>query len=161
MGLAQARRHGSRLLGRGIDAIYSSPLGRALTTAKLIGERLELTVNVVEELAEVHHGDFAGLSNTDIMLRHPAAMARRSLDKYRWVFPGGESYADADTRAGLALGWLAKSGVRRPLLVSHEMIGRMLLKNLLGLQARDALGRSQPHDVVYEVDPVQRLVRVI
>jgi probable phosphoglycerate mutase len=158
-GLAQARGHGSVLLGRGIDAIFSSPLGRALTTARRIGESLGLAVEVVDELAEVHHGDFAGLSNTEILRRYPLEVARRKLDKYTWIFPGGESYAAADTRAAKALARVAQA--KRPLLVSHEMIGRMLLKNLLGLQAHDALGRSQPHDVIYEVDPAGRTVRAV
>lgn len=158
-GLAQARQHASRLVGRGIDAIFASPLGRALTTARLIGESLGLTVKVVDELAEVHHGDFAGLSNAEILLRYPLEVARRERDKYTWVFPGGESYAAADTRAGRILALLGQ--VDRPLLVSHEMIGRMLLKNLLGLQADEALRRSQPNDVIYEVDPARKTVRVV
>jgi broad specificity phosphatase PhoE len=106
----------------------SSPLGRAPTTSKLIAARLSLAVEVVQEPAEVHHGESTGLSNADILRRHPLAVARRSRDKYTWTFPGGESYADADARAGRALARVAQTGLRRPLLVSHEMVGRMLLK---------------------------------
>jgi broad specificity phosphatase PhoE len=160
-GLAQAHSHGSALVGRGVDAVFSSPLGRALTTARLIGERLGLAVNVVDDLAEVHHGDFAGLSNAEIAVRYPLEVVRRRRDKYLWPFPGGESYADADVRAARALKRLAQEAVLRPLLVSHEMVGRMLLKNLLGLEASDALARSQPNSVVYEVDPVRRLVNTV
>jgi len=43
---------------------------------------------------------------------------------------------------------IGQSGVRRPLLVSHEMIGRMLLRQL---GVPDALGTRQPSDVVYRV----------
>jgi len=68
--------------------------------------------------------------------------------KYDYRFPGGESYADADVRAGQALAEVARSGAHRPLLVSHEMIGRMLLKQL-GVE--DALGLDQPSEVVYRV----------
>ena len=39
----------------------------------------------------------------------------------------------------------------RPLVVSHEMIGRMLLRNLLAEPPEDALARHHPHDVIYEV----------
>ena len=43
--------------------------------------------------------------------------------------------------------------IGRPLIVSHEMIGRMLLKNLLDLPVEDALMTSQAHIVVRQVDP--------
>jgi broad specificity phosphatase PhoE len=38
------------------------------------------------------------------------------------------------------------------LLVSHEMIGRMLLRNLLDLAPDEALAYGQPHEVVYRID---------
>jgi probable phosphoglycerate mutase len=46
---------------------------------------------------------------------------------------------------------VARSGSRRPLLVSHEMIGRMLAKQLTGLGPAEAVGRDQPSDVIYLV----------
>lgn len=54
-------------------------------------------------------------------------MSGRQQDKYHWRFPGGESYADADHRAARALGQIAGQRVRRALIVSHEMIGRLLM----------------------------------
>jgi broad specificity phosphatase PhoE len=38
---------------------------------------------------------------------------------------------------------IAASGAIRALIVSHEMIGRMLLRNLLGLTPAEALALSQ------------------
>jgi len=80
----------------------------------------------LEDLGEVHHGAYAGFTNEQIELRWPGELARRAHNKYLWRFPGGESYADADERAGRALAAVAEHQVRRPLLVSHEMIGLML-----------------------------------
>ncbi|MFL6122380.1 histidine phosphatase family protein [Actinophytocola sp.] len=40
---------------------------------------------------------------------------------------------------------------RQPLIVSHEMISRMLVRNLLAEEPADALRRTQPHDVIYVV----------
>jgi probable phosphoglycerate mutase len=51
-------------------------------------------LHVVPELAGVHHGDFAGLTNEQLAAAHPAAARTRAADKYRWRFPNGESYAD-------------------------------------------------------------------
>jgi broad specificity phosphatase PhoE len=149
-GLAQARNHAETLATQDVDAIFTSPLGRAATTAQIIAEVTGLHVTVVDDLAEVHHGDFAGLTNADITRRHPHAARERAEDKYHWRFPNGESYADADHRANKALRTIAEQA-RNPLIVSHEMIGRMLLRNLLAEDPHEALRRNQPHDVIYAV----------
>lgn len=106
-----------------VDAIFTSPLGRSPATAAVCAERVGLPVTTIDELAEVNHGDMAGLTSAELDRRFPGALARRSQDKYRWRFPGGESYADADCRAGAALTRIATTGALRPLIVSREMIG--------------------------------------
>jgi probable phosphoglycerate mutase len=135
-----------------VDLVASSPIGRARTTAQISADAVGRTVLVVDELAEVHHGEMAGLTSAEANVRFPGALDQRALDKYYWRFPGGESYADADQRAAAALSRIAQTGSRRPLIVSHEMIGRMLLRNLLGRRPADVLDTKQPHQVVYRVD---------
>lgn len=136
-----------------VDLVASSPIGRALGTARVCAHALGLAVVVVTELAEVHHGDMAGLTTSEAGALFPGALERRAMDKYQWRFPGGESYTDADLRAGIALDRVARTGARRPLIVSHEMIGRMLRRHLLGSRPIDVLSISQPHHVVLRVDP--------
>ena len=68
--------------------------GRAHSTAAIIGGRINRTTTVFEELAEVDHGAFAGLTNEEIEVSHPGVLARRASRKYTWRFPGGESYRD-------------------------------------------------------------------
>jgi len=106
----------------------------------------------VPELAEVDHGQMAGLISSDIERLFPGELGRRDSDKYHWRFPGGESYADADQRSATALARIARSGARRPLVISHEMIGRMLRRHLVGADPVTALSWNQPHDVVYRID---------
>ncbi len=151
-GRAQAVRLGETLADLRPDGVFTSPLGRAAVTAEMCGERLGLDVTVLDELAEVHHGEMAGLTSSEIEERFPGRMARRAADRYEWRFPGGESYADADRRGAIALRRIATSGSLRPLVVSHEMIGRMLLRRLLGADLATALTWVQPHDVVFRVD---------
>jgi probable phosphoglycerate mutase len=157
-GLVQARALAEGAAALSIDAIFASPLGRAATTAALCAERLGLPVITVDELAEMNHGQMAGLTSEGIERLFPGELARRAGDKYRWRFPGGESYADVDRRAGLALAPIAAACVCCPLIVSHEMIGRMLLRHLLGADPMTALGWNQPHDVIYRVDMGTRVV---
>jgi broad specificity phosphatase PhoE len=161
LGVEQATRNAEVLRGQNIDAIFTSPLGRAARTAEIIAAAVGVPVVVVNELSEVRHGRFAGLSNVEIRMRHPAAFVRRSKDRYHWRFPDGESYADADQRAEGALAVVGEHGAASPLIVSHEMIGRMLLRNLLLLDPREALGLTHPNDVIYEVDVASRTMRLV
>jgi broad specificity phosphatase PhoE len=151
-GMEEVGRMADLLRALPIDGIFSSPLGRSMASARMYAEALGLTVVMVDELAEIHHGAMAGLSRDEIDAAFPGQMSRRAADKYRWRFPEGESYADGDGRAAAALRLVECSGAVRPLLVSHEMVGRMLLRNLLGLTPDEALARGHPHGVVYRID---------
>jgi broad specificity phosphatase PhoE len=151
-GIAQARSMADRLAGLGIRTVCSSPLGRALRTSVIIAERLGADLVEVPELAEVHHGELAGMTWDEIETAYPGIREERASNRYGWAFPGGESYAQARARARKALsscGW-ASAGL--PLLVSHEMIGRMLRAELRGLDASGALALRHPHQVVFEID---------
>jgi probable phosphoglycerate mutase len=147
-GLAQAHRNAELLSKEPVDAIYASPLRRAWTTAEILATALGLRLHELDDLSEVDHGAWSGLTSAEVEAGWPGELAVRGRAKYDYRFPGGESYADADVRAGRALAEIARSGARRPLLVSHEMIGRMLLKQL---GVGDALSRNQPSEVVYRV----------
>jgi probable phosphoglycerate mutase len=136
---------------RTVDGIFSSPLGRALATARVIADRIGVPITIVEELTEVHHGEFAGLTNDEIARIYPGDLERRAASKYTWRFPGGESYEDAHQRALIPLERIAQERSARPVIVAHEMLTRMLLRALLDLEPGDALSLSLPHAVVVEV----------
>ena len=148
LGVSQARRNALLLAGEGIDAVFASPLGRAQATATIIAAQLGLSIRVVDDLAEIDHGLWSGLGSTEIDARWPGQRAVREREKYTYRFPEGESYADGEVRAARVLSTIGSSGARRPLVVSHEMIGRMLLRRL---GVPDALGTRQPSDMVYRV----------
>jgi broad specificity phosphatase PhoE len=155
-GVAQTRRHAAALKPMAIDAIFAGPLGRTVATARILGDSLGLEPEVVDDLVELDHGTFGGLTDEEIDARFPGERERRAADKYAWRFPGGESYADADVRVARALGEVTGG---RPLLVTHEMVGRMLQRHLLGLDPATALTRAHPHGVVLEIDPHARTCR--
>ena len=129
-----------------------------MASAQVYAAALGLPVVVVEELVEIHHGAMAGLRAEEVETAFPGELSRRAADKYRWRFPGGggESDEEGDVRAAQALVVISASGAARPLVVSHEMIGRMLLRNLLDLSPQVALGYGHPHDVIYRVDVAAR-----
>ncbi|MFI6808219.1 histidine phosphatase family protein [Streptomyces luteogriseus] len=159
-GVRQVHRNARLTSHEPVDAIFASPLERARTSAEVFATALGLTVQLLDDLSEVDHGEWSGLTDGEIESGWPGEVAVRERDKYSYRFPGGESYADADSRAGRALASIARTGVRRPLLVSHEMIGRMLLKHLGRLDREAALRLSHPSDVVYCVGAAGQISRL-
>ena len=101
-GVEQTHHVGEVLAEHRIDGVFASPLGRALTTATTCATRLGVPVVTVPDLAEVDHGAWAGLTDSQLAEAYPQQCHDRNDDKYRFRFPGGESYADADRRAEAA-----------------------------------------------------------
>jgi probable phosphoglycerate mutase len=157
LGVHQAQRNAELLKHEHIDAIYSSPLGRAQRTAGIIGDVLGVPTQVLPDLAELDHGDWSGLTSAELDADWPEERAARALSKYTYPFPGGESYADAEVRIVRALGAIAAS---RPLIVSHEMVGRLLVRRLAGLTVDAAMRRDHPSDVVFRVADDGRIDRL-
>ncbi len=86
-----------------IDALYTSPLRRALETAKIIEEHLSLDAQPVEDLKEIHFGDIEGLSVEAMARRFPAVHTRwqdKGDTTFQW--PGGERRGDFFERAAAA-----------------------------------------------------------
>jgi broad specificity phosphatase PhoE len=150
-GMMEVQRTSKRIESLPVDGVFSSPLGRAISTAQTYAHALDQAVTALDDLRELDHGDMAGMTNEEIERAFPGELARRSRDKYEWRFPNGESYADADLRAASALRQVAESGSSRPLVVTHEMIARMLLRNLLTLEPKEALTLGLLHSVIYRV----------
>ena len=89
-GRAQAYEAATALQQVGVDAIYTSPLGRAAMTASIVAAVLELPVRTVDLAREIDHGAFSGLTNAEIEACDPGVLAQRDADKYTWTFPDGE-----------------------------------------------------------------------
>ncbi|MBU5269788.1 histidine phosphatase family protein [Clostridium cochlearium] len=63
LGLKQAKRLGKRLEDDNIDIIYSSPLGRALKTAKIIRGQRDISILCDERLKEIKLGKWEGIEH--------------------------------------------------------------------------------------------------
>jgi broad specificity phosphatase PhoE len=151
-GIAQARSAADLLVGSGVRTVCSSPLGRALRTAVVIAERIGAELIQVPDLAEMDLGELAGMTWSEIERDHPGTREERAANRYGWRFPGGESYAQVRGRARRALSECGWSSEGPPLLVTHEMVSRMLRAELRGLDAAHALSLRHPLGVIIEVD---------
>ena len=99
-GRLQAEQTAEALSRQGIEAIYSSPLRRALETASVIGARLDLPVTVFEEFREINVGDLEEQPPTAESWRfHDSILRAWFMGEYGVAFPGGEDYYTLHARA--------------------------------------------------------------
>jgi broad specificity phosphatase PhoE len=123
-GEAEAAALGRHLRGLEVDRVLSSPLTRAVSTARLagFGDRVELT----DALLEFDYGEYEGRTTPEIRATRPG------WDLFRDGCPGGETVEDAAGRARGLLAELAESD-DRVLLFSHGHQLRILTACFLGL----------------------------
>lgn len=90
-GIAQAKALGERLAREVFTALYSSDLGRAVQTAKMVAETTGHKVVTDARLRERHLGIFQGLNGDQIKEKHPEEYRLHRTMGPSYVIPGGES----------------------------------------------------------------------
>lgn len=102
-GRAQADEAAARIGAlEGVRAVYASPLERARETAAPIARAVGRRVRIVDGLNECDFGDWTGRSLAD--LRRLAAWTQVQRNPSSFRFPGGESFAEMQTRIWGTLG---------------------------------------------------------
>ncbi len=136
-GRAQARRLAIRLQKEQLVAVYASPLGRAVETARILSEPHRLTLQTRDGLREISHGRWEQLTRREVEERFPADAAEWEKDPYTFAPSGGESGLTVTARALPVLIELVRAHVAETILVvSHKATIRLLLSSLLGFDAR-------------------------
>lgn len=101
LGRAQAARLAHALRRTSLDAIYSSPLTRAIDTARAIAAGRNLRVRVADDLNEVDFGQWSGRAFADLESR-PEWQTYNAARSWAPV-PGGEDAAALTARTIAAL----------------------------------------------------------
>jgi broad specificity phosphatase PhoE len=137
LGSRQAGQLGAWFRERGMawDAVYCSPLRRALDTAAIITERLgrpEATTDA--DLAEIHAGQMQGKTGPALRLEHASFYARGLDGLADYAEFGGESYDAVQARVQRFIAKLAerhRAEAHRVLVVSHGGLMFQLAKALI------------------------------
>jgi len=118
LGREQARGLADLVAAENVEAIYASPLSRALETARIVAARTGLGVVVDEGLREVDTGSWSGLSRAEVRERYPEGFQRWITGGAGWE--DGESYEEMAERVLAAVNRIAAAHPGgRVLLVSH------------------------------------------
>jgi phosphoserine phosphatase len=138
-GRRQAECLRAALSGERFDRVFSSPLSRAVETARLLGHEPE----ILDDLAEIDRGAWEGLLPDAIRKRDAALHARWYDDPKGLAMPGGEAFDHLWERAGRALAFLSKAS-GRVLAVGHRALNRVLIARALGRDSKGVWGIAQP-----------------
>jgi alpha-ribazole phosphatase len=135
-GQVQAQMAARALSGEPLAAIYSSPRRRARQSAECLGKANGLSVTILEGLCEIDFGDFEGLTYEEIEKQHPEQYQRWMTRPTEIQFPGGESFAQMQTRVIAVTTRLRECHQGQSIaIVSHGGVNRIILAEALGIPA--------------------------
>ena len=121
-----------------LDAIWTSPLGRARETAALAARAARLEPRVDERLRELDFGRGEGLTTAEMEERFPEELHAFGADPVANHLPGGEDPQQAVERGMECLSEIASAHASgRVLVVMHTTLKRLLICHLIGAPLRD------------------------
>jgi broad specificity phosphatase PhoE len=126
----------------------SSPLARARETMELMRTALGLPpadYRVEPRLLEIAFGEWEGLTYDDVLKRDAGIIDKREHNKWGFLIPGGESYAQVAARVGEWYDALKGDAV----VSAHGGTARALIAHLRIAAPEDATHYSIEHGTVY------------
>ena len=136
-GRQQVSRLAVRLQGEPISAVYASPMGRTIETARILAEPHKLEVQQRDGLREISHGHWEQMTREEVEADFPEEASEWEKDPYTFAPAGGESGLAVTARALPTLIELVRANPGGNILVvSHKATIRLLLSSLLGFDPR-------------------------
>lgn len=139
LGVRQAEATGRYLAARWpVDAVYASPMQRAVQTGAAIADAHGLNVQPFAGLLDIDFGEWQGRSPAEVEEHHPEQLRAWFEAPHTVQFPRGESLGDVRDRV---VSGLRQVVARHPgetvALVGHAVVNRVLLCAVLGLTNAD------------------------
>lgn len=136
-GRQQASRLADRLADIPVAAVYSSPLGRTMETAKILAAPHRQEIQQRDGLREISHGHWERHTRQEVEGKFPAEAAAWEQDPFTFAPEGGESGLAVTARALPALIDIVRCHEGcQVIVVSHKATIRLLLSSLLGFDPR-------------------------
>ncbi len=134
------------------DAVVSSPRLRCAAFAGKMAERLDVSVQFDERLAELHFGDWEGRTAEYLLQHEPEALNNFWQDPERHSPPGGETLSAFSARVLQAWRELRERHAgRRVLVITHAGVIRRLLCEVRRLPLKQLLTLDVPHGSLHRL----------
>ncbi len=132
-GMKQAELLAEYLSDVKIDAIYSSPVKRALQTAEMIAGYHQLDVEITPGLIDLDCGEWQGLPHQEVRDKYQELYADWVNRPDKVKMPSGEGLDDVRKRATRVIDNVIARFQGKVVLVSHRVVNKVLICALLGL----------------------------
>ncbi len=134
LGHQQAKLLGKRLSRIPLDAIYSSPLRRALDVAQAVATAQEKTVTLEDGLMEIDHGAWNGMLKAKVAERYGAILEQWRTSPSQVLMPGGESLDDVSRRTNVVMDRVLANQTQGTVVIcTHDAVLRVIIAASLGL----------------------------
>ncbi len=131
-GLEQAEKTAIFLAGNEIEVIFSSPLKRAVQTAEsILKHKKNMEIITSHDLIDMNFGIWEGLTLKEVEEKFPVQFGVWKDHPENWKVKDAETLKDIRKRVSRFLNSL--KGYRNVALVSHRVICKIIIMNVLGL----------------------------
>ncbi len=149
-GIRQAERLAKELSRVKIAAIYSSPLKRALQTAKAIAEELHLGINKVPALKEINQGEWQGLLASEAKKKYKRLYSQWLCEPLEVRPPKGETLEEVSQRVKKACRTIINNHHQETVcLVTHKVTASLIKCHYLNLD-RNGFWKLLPENATWE-----------
>lgn len=132
-GIKQAELLGKYLGDLKLDAIYSSPLRRALDTANIVARYQSVGAQVSDGLIDFDYGEWQGLPDKEVKKLYLALHSEWHINPHLVKMPGGEGLDDVRERALAVVNEVVSKYKGSVALISHRVVNKVLICSLLRL----------------------------
>ena len=151
-GIANAKKLGERLKGIEFDCIYSSPLGRALDTAKYIRGDKNTDIILKDSLKEMGFGCWEGVDHEEVKMLYPEQRHNFWSKPHQYKPIDGESYQELISRVSIFMEEVLKdSSSHNIMIVTHAAVKKAIYSILKDIPLEEFWGPPYIHDTCLTV----------
>lgn len=132
-GILQAKLLAGYLSNRKLEAVYSSPLIRAVRTAGGIITFRKLDIRIEPGLTDLHYGEWQGMAGKQVKEIYRSLYSAWEKTPHQVTMPGGESLDDVKKRSGEVIKRILRHHSGTVAVVSHRVVLKVIICSLLGL----------------------------
>ena len=158
LGLDQVRRAADALADEGFDALYCSPLKRALQTASILHTKLGIPPYVHPSFSETGFSwGEKDATSEELKVDYSDFILDASITSNGWAPADGETEEEAHERACNTIQWLLArhpDDDSRVLVVSHGNYGGILIGSIVGVRPSGYTRFSQHNTGISRADMV-------
>jgi len=140
-GRQQALELSNKLKNKDIQAVFHSPRIRATETAKILAEKLNISLRAIQDIRERNsYGVLTGLIKSDAKKKYPEEVDELNKDKINHKVTGSEDYSLFKKRVIDTFNKLATSNYNTIAVVSHGGVISCFVREILRLGEFKSLG---------------------